>query len=352
MIKLSKETELILEDVERRLDPETEEDFRRQWEDFLYDRFEGDIFQPKRKKLSAPTVSFPKVNITDALDDLDLMLRHQMQMVSGSLNRANTNICVRANYGTGIMTSIFGAKIFKMPRENDTLPTTYSFNDTEKIREIVEKGMPDINNGFGKSVFDFGELCLEVFEKYPKIKKYVTMYHPDTQGPLDITELLWGGEMFYAMYDEPELVHAALDLVCNTYCKVLDKWYEMFPRNSYMNPHWHSIWHKGTIVIRNDSAMNLSPELYDEFAAHYDGRLLEYYDGGVVHFCGRGDHYIESLCSIPKMYGINMSQPQYNDMEKIYKNTVDKGLKILSFKADRAQADLPREGGFHHNLSI
>ena len=35
-----------------------------------------------------------------------------------------------------------------------------------------------------------------------------------------------------------------------------------------------------------------------------------------------------------------------------YKNTVDKGLKILSFKADRAKADLSREGGFRHNLSI
>ena len=192
MIQISRETELLLEDIERRIDPETEDDFRAQWEDFLYDRFEGEIFQPKRKKLTAPTVELPKINITDALDDLDLMLRSQLSTVSWALSRPNVNTCVRANYGTGIMTSIFGAEIFKMPRENNTLPTTYSFNDTEKIREIVEKGLPDISTGFGKNVFEFGELCLEVFEKYPKIKKYVTMYHPDTQGPLDITELLWG----------------------------------------------------------------------------------------------------------------------------------------------------------------
>lgn len=352
MLKLSRETELLLEDIERRLDPETEDDFRAQWEDFLYDRFEGDIFTPKRKKLSEPTVKLPAININDAIDDLELMLRSQLSTVSWALSRPNVNTCVRANYGTGIMTSVFGAEIFKMPRENNTLPTTRSLNDTEKVREILEKGLPDITTGFGKNVFEFGELCREVFEKYPKIKKYVTVYHPDTQGPLDVTELLWGGEMFYSMYDEPEFVHDVLDLVCQAYCAVLDKWYGMFPRNSHMNPHWNNLWHRGTIVVRNDSAMNLSPELYDEFAAPYDGRVLDYFDGGVVHFCGRGDHYIESLCSIPKMYGINMSQPQYNDMEKIYKNTVDKGLKILAFNAERAKADLSREGGFRHSLSI
>jgi len=352
MIQISRETELLLEDIERRIDPETEEDFVRQWEEFLYDRFEGELFSPKRKKLSSPTVELSQININDALEDHDLMLRSQLSTVSWALSRPNVNLCIRANYGTGIMTSIFGAKIFKMPRENNTLPTTHSFNDTEKIREIYEKGIPDISTGFGKNVFEFGELCREVFEKYPKIKKYVKMYHPDTQGPLDVTELLWGGEMFYAMYDEPELVHGVLSLVCDTYCKVLDRWFELFTRNSYMNPHWNTLWHRGTIMIRNDSAMNLSPELYDEFAAPYDGRLLDYYDGGVVHFCGRGDHYIESLCSIPKLYGINMSQPQYNDMEKIYKNTVDKGLKILAFNADKAKSDLARPGGFHHNMSI
>ena len=40
MFKIARETELLLEDIERRIDPETEEDYRRQWEDFLYDRFE------------------------------------------------------------------------------------------------------------------------------------------------------------------------------------------------------------------------------------------------------------------------------------------------------------------------
>ena len=144
MVKLSRDTELLLEDVERRIDPDTEDDFRKQWEDFLYDRFEGDIFVPQRKTLYQSTVTPPKVNINDALVDYDLMLRSQIQTVSWALSRPNVNTCVRSNYGTGIMTSILGAEIFTMPRENNTLPTTRSLNDTEAVRAIVEKGLPDI----------------------------------------------------------------------------------------------------------------------------------------------------------------------------------------------------------------
>ena len=352
MIQLSQETLALLDDIERRIDPESEESRAAQWHDFLYDRFDGDIFQPYRAKTSWSTLDIPHVNINDAIADYDRMLLSQLQLVSGALNSRNQNLCVRANYGTGILSSLFGAEIFVMPREMDTLPTTRSINDTDRIREIVERGMPDLEGGFGKNVFAFGELCAEVFRKYPNIHRYVEVYHPDTQGPLDICELLWGCEMFYAMYEEPELVHAMMQLLTDTYTAFMNKWFEIFPVGSEMNVHWSALRHRGRILLRDDSAMNLSPELYKEFAAPYDGELLERFDGGAVHFCGRGDHYIETLCSKPKLYGINMSQPELNDMEKIWANTVDKGIKMLMFPGGWAQKDLTRPGGYCHNLSI
>ena len=350
-IKLSKDTLMLLKDIEDRIEPEVEEDFENQWRDFLFDRFDGEIFEPRRKKLSVSDADYVRVdNINDAINDFDAMLRHQLQDVSDSLSKPNCNICVRANYGTGILSSVFGAEIFYMPRKTNTLPTTKAVGDSEWIRAAVEKGLPNIKNGFGEKVFRFGEMCAEVFENYPKIKKYVKVYHPDLQGPLDICELLWGGEMFYAMYDEPELVHGILRLITDTYSAFMDKWFEIFPRNTEINPHWNSLYHRGSILLRNDSAMNLSPELYREYAMPYDGELLKRY-GGAVHFCGRGDHYIEDLCSLPGLYAVNMSQPHLNDMEKIYKNTVDKGIKLLAFNKQVALNDVTRSGGFKHNLS-
>ena len=351
-MKLSKETLALLDDIEARIDPETEEDYIGQWRDFLYDRFDGEIFMPVRKKLSKPMTEIPVIdNINDALESCENMLRHQLAGVSNALAGKRGNLCVRANYGTGILSSLFGAEIFVMPRHTNTLPTTRAFNDTELIREKVEAGIPDLMTGFGKNVFEFGEFCAEVFEKYPKIKKYVTVYHPDLQGPLDICELLWGGEIFYAMYDEPELVHAMLRLVTDTYTEFIEKWFKMYPPSEEMNLHWGFLWHRGAIMLRNDSAMNLQPDFYREFAAPYDGELLKKY-GGAVHFCGRGDHYIGILSELPGLYGVQMSQPQFNDMEIIFQNTVDKGIKLLAFNKNAAEEHLARRGSFNHNLSV
>ena len=113
-----------------------------------------------------------------------------------------------------------------------------------------------------------------------------------------------------------------------------------------MNPHWGSLYHRGSILLRSDSAMNVSPALYREFSLPYDKRLLDTFGGGAIHFCGQGDHYIEDLCSLEGVYGINMSQPEYNDMETIYRHTVDRGIPLLAFSRPRAEQDKVRSGGF------
>jgi hypothetical protein len=350
MFQPSKETLAILEDLERRIDPAGEEEYLAQWRDFLFDRFEGSIFTPRRPVMTAPGTPLPHININDALADYDLMLRHQLSGVSHTLNSPTTSPALRANYGSAILSSLFGAELFVMPYHTDTLPTTRCLGDTDKIRDLVERGIPPLRTSLGEKTFAFGEIWAELSRRYPNVHRYVAMYHPDLQGPLDIAELLWGGEMFYAMYDEPELVHAFLSLITETYTAFMEEWFKLFPPDPEMNPHWGILYHRGTIALRDDSAMNLSPALYEEFALPYDQKLLEHFDGGIVHFCGRGDHYIPALCRANKLYGINMSQPEYNDMEIIYRNTVDKGIPLLCFSPPVAQRDQHRPGGFHGHL--
>jgi uroporphyrinogen-III decarboxylase len=91
-------------------------------------------------------------------------------------------------------------------------------------------------------------------------------------------------------------------------------------------------------MLRDDSAMNLSPEMFDQFIRPYDQRLLDEFGGGAIHFCGKGDHYIERLSHMNHVYAINMSQPEYNDMETIYRHTVDKGINIIGLRPEVAQA--------------
>ena len=327
-MQLTDYTKRLLDDVERRIDAEAEDDFIAQWENFWDGKCEDIIFRPMRKKITAPGIELQNTHINDAVHDYELMLDMQMEGVSTALNSVSNALSIRADYGTGIMTSIFGAEIFEMPREMKTRPTTRSLNNSDAVRCILEKGIPDLNRGFGKDVFHFGEMCVEIFKDYPSISKYVRVYHPDTQGPLDIAELLWGSEMFYEMYDDPDFVHEVLDLITNTYIEVMDRWYRIWPDREGLTLHWN-IMQKGAIMIRNDSAMNISSEMYGEFALPYDVKLLDYYKGGCVHYCGRGDHYIGQLMAKNNLYGVNLSQPHYNDMEKIFRETFIHNKKLL-----------------------
>ena len=86
--------------------------------------------------------------------------------------------------------------------------------------------------------------------------------------------------------------------------------------------------------------MNFSPEMFDTFIRPYDARLLAEFGGGAIHFCGRGDHYIESASTMPGLTAIQLSQPPYNDMEQIYRNTVDKGIALLGLDRRAAEATL------------
>ncbi len=326
-MKASEYTLALLDDIERRIDPETEDDLMLQWESFWSGKNASLVFTPQRKKTSKPGIELKNIHINDAVGDVSLMLEYELTALSKKLS-GNGALGIRANWGTGIMTSLFGAEIFFMPRESQTLPTTKSFNDSDKIREILDTGMPDVCNGFGKSVLQYGETCAELFSKYPKIQRYVQVYHPDTQGPLDIAELLWGGEMFYEMYDDPDLVHAVLRLITDTYKAFMERWYTFIPKRNGLSVHW-DIMHKGRIMLRLDSAMNLSCDFYNEFSKPYDAELLDYFGGGCMHFCGRGDHYIHSLCEIKNMYGFNMSQPHLNDLDKIFDAAIKQGKFIL-----------------------
>jgi len=349
MVKLSDATIRLLNVIEDLIDPEVEDDYHRQWIDFLNGRNQDPIFRARRKKTFHTDYVFQNVNINDAIADYELMLVSQMEGVLNNLTKTDRFLSVRSNYGVGILPSLFGTELFIMPREMNTLPNVRALSD-EQISNALGAGVPSTENGLGRQVLQMGEIYKEVFSHYPKINKYVNVYHPNAQGPLDSLELVWGSDMFYAMYDEPEQIHAMLELITKTYIVLLEKWYELYPQTEY-SIHWDSVMHKGSILLPQDSAMNISDEMYREFARPYDAKLLDHFNGGVIHFCGRGDHFIESMSQIPKLYGINLSQPHLNDREKIYRNTVDKGIPILAYERKWAETDKDRPGGFGHLLS-
>jgi len=331
-----------LDDLEARLDPQEEEALLAAWRDFTGDRFGGDIFSPRRRRPAPPAVAWPTVSVNAALEDFDLMALQQFGQCSAQLAEASGAVLnVRPNYGTSIVPLLFGVEPFVMDADLETLPTSQPLNDLAAIRRLVAAGAPDLTAGYGARVMEMGQRYIEIAREYPKIGKYVFIYHPDLQGPMDICEVVWGSAIFYAMRDDPTLVRDMLELAAATYSAFMRAWEKIVPFREDGNAHWGML-HRGKIMLRDDSAVNFSPRMYRDFIAPYDQRLLDEFDGGAIHFCGTGDHFIEAMSQLHGLHAFQISQPELNDMEKIFCHTVDKGIKLLGLKREAAGAALAR----------
>lgn len=340
-----------LEDLERRLDPAAEAALWRQWEAFWRGECTEPLFKPGIKRGAQPGFEWPEVHINDAVADNGLMVISQLRGVSDRLaaEEGGVMLGVRSNHGVGILPSILGAQLFMMSREQPCLPNSWPLEGgTEGIRAALSRGVPDPRAGLGARVLEVGEMLVEAFAAYPKVREHVHIYHPDLQGPMDVAELLWGSGIFLELYDNAPLVHEFLALVCDTYVAFMEEWWKLAPPNEELNVHWRWLW-KGRVFLRDDSAMNLSSEMFEEFIFPYDQRLLSELGGGGIHACGRVDHWVGIASRMTDLHGFNISQPAYNHMETVYRHTVDKGIRLVSL--DRATAERAVAEGRHlHGL--
>ena len=322
-----------LDDLENRIDPAIEADLLAQWRRFLTEGDADQVFSPKRTPAVPAKIEYPPIMVNDAINDptFKSMLLGQILGVNSLISSKSGEVpAIRANYGCNIIPSLFGCKIHMMEKELNTLPGALPLSGGEKmLKERLSCGVPDIFAGQGKQVFDCVEYYIESLRDYPKLKKYCHIYHPDTQGVLDIAEVIYGSEIFLAFYDEPALMHEFLDLITRTYISFIDNYFRLVPPEKDFNCHYGWM-HRGKIRMSLDSCVNFSPEMYEEFSLPYDKILLNRY-GGIIHSCGKVYHFVNSLNLIGEgYYGFNLSQPHLNDMEKVFASTVDKGVRILS----------------------
>jgi len=338
---VSEMLETCLADLAERINEDEEQTNRSAWIDFLTDRSRDDIFIPPLRTASPPRVKWPSVSVNEAIEDSEAMLLQQFAGCSGVLAKGGAaRLNVRCNFGTGILPSVFGCELFKLDDELNTLPTGTPLGSKDKIAKLLDAGRPPIRSGLGGRVFEVAERFLEALGRYPVLNRHVALYHPDVQGPMDAAEVIWGSQIFYAFYDDVELLRGLLNLITETYIEFMREWYDLVGPPGEYATHW-GMMHRGVLMIRNDSLMNLSPEAYVEFARPLDERLFAEFGGtGAMHFCGRGDHYIEAMCEMKGITAVAMSQPHLNDMEVIYRNTVDKGIKLIGL--DRAAASSAR----------
>lgn len=269
------------------------------------------------------SVSFEKKPYSKAFNDIETMMYNELiECVRAVDVQDDSLLMIRANYGVGTLPSLFGMK--SILTEGTDMPWCEKAKSIEEIEQIIFNGVPELSRGFGDKVIETYKYYREQLKPYPKCKDLIKLYHPDLQGPFDIAHLIWGSDIFIALYDKPDMVHALMQVVTDTYISFMQK------IKPYLNEdidedrcsyHWGNIY-LGSIVLRNDAAVNVSNVIYEEFIRPYDEQVLSAFGGGSTHFCGRADQNVFQMAEAKGNRAMNFGYMPNIEFGEVFLNMV------------------------------
>jgi len=270
-----------------------------------------------------------------------MMFNELLGCVNTVRNKDDSLPMIRANYGVGTFVSLFGLKSSIV---NGNMPWVTHLGDIKQVEELIERGVPDLDNGFGKKLTETHGYYRSMLSKYPKCNRSIKVYHPDGQGPFDNAHLIWGGDIYIELYDNPDLVHKLMSLVTDTYIKQMER--NLAETNAEIeggyNCHWQMLY-KGRLVLRDDSSVNLSRDMYLEFVKPYNQRIANHFGSVSMHFCGRADQWIKELINTERIDSVNFGwmYGKFNNefLKLISKDCFENKVSVVAYPADMAEFD-------------
>lgn len=282
-------------------------------------------------------VDYPNTETTgysykDAFDDMEKMMYNGLRNYTNNVIdiKDDTVPMIRAGYGVGILPSLFGVNCRII---NNNAPWVDHVENEDEIKKIIDKGVPDLRSGLGAKVFDTHEYYQEKLQPYEKCREAIRVFHPDLQGPFDVAHLIWGEDIFFAVYDNPELVHALLKLVTKTYIVFLKELKKTINDEDEEFCCHNGTLFKGKMLIRDDTPVLLSMEMFEEFVRPYDEMILNEFGGGSIHYCGRADQWVFNMMEMEKIQAMHFGQPPnihfgFDFLEKIYDKAKEKKIAL------------------------
>jgi len=238
-------------------------------------------------------------------------LRSTMSVIYGGCESVPS---LRSNMGCGIFPTLFGLKqlIFE-----DKMPWIADHLDKETIAKMSVDDLK-IGDEF-KMALDHMDYIRE------KLKDTGCRVFPlDLQGAFDTAHLVYGDQIFYDLYDDPDFVHHLLELSNEAIFLGMDEVMKRIPTDDCI-AHYNELVMpktKGGIKISEDTSTLLSKDQLQEFVTPYTSKTLEHFGGGYIHYCGKNPHLFEEVMNMKNAYGLNFGNPDMHDMEVVIKRCV------------------------------
>lgn len=273
----------------------------------------------------------PEYNYKEIHFDSEKMLASELRKVLTAVNGGYGAVpSVRANMGCGIIPTLFG---IKQELFEDKMPWIQQRRSKE---EILKMGPEDLT--FSEE-FKAGLEHMVYMED--KLKGTGCGLFPmDIQGPFDTAHLVYGDDIFYDLYDDPEFVHHLMALSCQAIFIGMGECMKIIADSVEGLRHYNNLYMPqsvGGLKLSEDTSTLLSKGHVQEFVAPYTSMVLSRYRGGYIHYCGKNEHLYREVMDMPLAYGINFGNPDMHDMADVLKDCAASG-KIY-------YGPIPRQGG-------
>ena len=287
-------------------------------------------------RLPSPWDTFARYSYDETFDSPAAMLQNMLLdfVVPGILLKDDSPLAIRNNHGTIQIASLLGAD-WEVP-END-FPWIRRFESEDRVRELAPADLPvPLEGGVLAESLATLEFYSRKLAEHPPCREAIQIAMPDLQGPLDTAEQLWGSDIYCALSDDAELFSQVLTQAVDAMLSAEETFRKLtLDRLDPASNTQHGYQIAGRLLIRNDSAIMLSPSTYGEFIRPHDARVLREVGSGSIHFCGNGQHLIEKMLDIPDLRGLDFGQPELMDVAAIYAMCRERKVAVTNLNPSR-----------------
>ena len=273
--------------------------------------------------LPAEFADYPRFTCKEIHYDREKMLYNGLlDAIAAQAGGRESVPSVRANMGCGIVPALFGLvqELF-----DDKMPWLQTHLPADQIREMTTADLT-ITPEFQQAL-DHMEYMAEMLKGTG-----VRVYPVDIQGAFDTAHLVMGDDIFYQMFDEPELVHHLLSLSCDAIDIAFRECLKRIPGSGETVAHYSYLAMPralGGLKLSEDTSTLLSPSAIEEFVKPYMHRALESAGGGYIHYCGRNDALLETVLNEPLVHGLNFGNPDKHDMAQVLQKCAAHGKLFI-----------------------
>ncbi len=273
------------------------------------------------------TTDWPTHLYSELFYDREKMLLDELSFVyEGALIGDDKMYTIRANYGIGIIPSLFGCPV--TVKEGENMPWVGHLESWDEVKQIIAQGVPDLSGGLMTEVSETEAFFQEALSPYPRLRETVHIHVCDTQGPFNIAAEILGPRIYTDLYDEPQMLHELLRVVTETYIAVTKAQKEALGEGYTSGYNWHYRL-RGGARIAEDFALSISPRAYEEFVKPYNERAFAPFEGGYLLYCGQGEQVLDLIMRTGGVNGILVWSEEAQDLLTISEKAKPQGVALL-----------------------